>query len=599
MDGRYPISVIIPSARSDEIMIKDFFDEAHINQLPLANATLAQYLLNDLCRLRSSIDAHLVVDRIHMIIDRDQERSYRRLLGDSGKDIEYHVQKEFGVRGLFDALDEVVLPRASNIAKAKEPFLVIYGDTLIQDDFLKAIMKVAAENISRGGSDEWIVAGLVQRQDIRGSHMSAYMDQSFDLSKNRWGHYVIDRRKIEKISPGLHKISPSGIMDITTPAYPELYSRKAPCFVIETGCYVFSFGAWQELRKHKNIDAQGLYSITNAIRRARMQGARIKITGVISDKSTDWIDINYPWEYLKTSDYLTNRILRLQPFYAAEEQNHPYVVGSNLRVASNMDQLCKWFPWEHKPRAARSSARLKKQIRYSYHNEYDQIYSWGVHKDALVEFPVFVPADSKRGKILIEPNANVSAYCVLKSNCRIRANAIVKSSIICEHVFIDHYSYIDHSIIMSGTKIFPNCMVPYSIIGKNVVVGGSVAIACERLDWSEKYRHVLRRMIAERPSIASKRGKSRHDGYDNYEFWLEGEVDIDVKPRVAFGEFYSDTQMIRYRDRFSAIIGNDVEIGMNVFIEPGRKIGRGSVVCPGVEVKKNVPRDSVIYLKEV
>ena len=70
---------------------------------------------------------------------------------------------------------------------------------------------------------------------------------------------------------------------------------------------------------------------------------------------------------------------------------------------------------------------------------------------------------------------------------------------------------------------------------------------------------------------------------------FDGEnVKVHVKRRLM------DTGM----QKFGAIIGDDVKVGVNVSILPGRKIGVGSWVWPGVVVADDIPSGRVVRLRQ-
>ncbi len=52
------------------------------------------------------------------------------------------------------------------------------------------------------------------------------------------------------------------------------------------------------------------------------------------------------------------------------------------------------------------------------------------------------------------------------------------------------------------------------------------------------------------------------------------------------------------RHKLGAIIGHNVKTGINVTIYPGRKIGSGSLIGPGVIVDKNVPPRTLVVVKQ-
>ncbi|MFX1297403.1 MAG: glucose-1-phosphate thymidylyltransferase, partial [Promethearchaeota archaeon] len=61
---------------------------------------------------------------------------------------------------------------------------------------------------------------------------------------------------------------------------------------------------------------------------------------------------------------------------------------------------------------------------------------------------------------------------------------------------------------------------------------------------------------------------------------------------------FNDHQIQVPRDKFGAIIGDDVFIGINVSIFPGKRIGYKSVISPGVIIEEDVPSNVSVLAKQ-
>lgn len=51
-------------------------------------------------------------------------------------------------------------------------------------------------------------------------------------------------------------------------------------------------------------------------------------------------------------------------------------------------------------------------------------------------------------------------------------------------------------------------------------------------------------------------------------------------------------------ERFGTIVGENTEISINVSIYPGKKIGAGSTVFPGVIVNQDIPSNSDVVAEQ-
>lgn len=156
------------------------------------------------------------------------------------------------------------------------------------------------------------------------------------------------------------------------------------------------------------------------------------------------------------------------------------------------------------------------------------------------------------GPSYIGKDAVISDYSIIDSsylgrNCIIGKSVFISKSSIDNFVSIGDGSNIHNSIIMKNTKIYYQASIVRSIIGDEVMIGVGVRAPCKRM-------------------------KDVFTG------------SVDRKDVI----FFSDNSIEKAED-FGCVIGDYCQIGSNVIIHPGRKIGKYSKIGAGCQVYKNIP----------
>lgn len=144
-------------------------------------------------------------------------------------------------------------------------------------------------------------------------------------------------------------------------------------------------------------------------------------------------------------------------------------------------------------------------------------------------------------------NATIRKPVVIGNNCEIK-NCVLDNCIIGNNCTIGEFSVVKRSVIMNNSNAPHFNYVADSIIGENVNLGAGTKIANLRFD--EK----------------------------NVEVNIKN-VGVDSKKR-----------------KFGAIIGNNVKIGINVSIYPGRKIGSNSWIDAEALIREDIPNNSYFKL---
>lgn len=141
------------------------------------------------------------------------------------------------------------------------------------------------------------------------------------------------------------------------------------------------------------------------------------------------------------------------------------------------------------------------------------------------------------------------------------------------------------AFVGEGAKLGPNCVIrPYTSLGKNVKVGNGCEVKNSIVMDNTKISHlsyVGDSVIGENCNLGAgtKVANLRLD---------EGQIKMMVKRKlVPTG-----------RRKLGAIIGDYVKTGVNVSIMPGVKIGSSSMIGPSVVVYRDVPKGTVVLLRQ-
>ena len=139
--------------------------------------------------------------------------------------------------------------------------------------------------------------------------------------------------------------------------------------------------------------------------------------------------------------------------------------------------------------------------------------------------------------------------------------------------------------IGKNSLIGPNCFIrPFTSIGDNCHIGNAVEVKNSIImDHSNAphLNYVGDSIIGENTNLGAGTitANLRHD---------RGNIKVEIKGKLEDSG----------RHKLGAIIGHNVKTGINVSIYPGRKIGSGSLVGPGVVVDQNVPPRTLVVIKQ-
>jgi NDP-sugar pyrophosphorylase family protein len=543
---------IIPSALDDAGISDDYFRMGNLNLLPMGSKTLIQYLIDDLNKPK--IREHLA--HIDLIVAANLKDTYGSLVSGRGAiPLEIHTQQPYEKKGVLITVDSVFSAKDDPTL----PLFIIYGDTLVQDDLLQLVFREAENLMREKKNSPWGVVVLCKVPESDRSTPAV-------LSRNRFGHIVVSNAASPvSIQEGIEHekfsvFTEEAIQDvINRPAFPRLLpGHGLDTHHLEAGILILSPDAWKLFIGYHERDPLGFQSITNALRRSLID-TNLRLRVIVAGPK-QWLDVNYPWEYLIANDYLLQRIA-FMPEHTRPDYEGFILVESRQEL---VDALSKLPHMQDSSVDSELMPITRPETRFS--SEYDESV-WRIHRDAVIDGSLLIPDPDRfpKFRMFLGRNSVIRGRCVIKDGVRIRGNATVTSSVLCESVLVDSYCLVDHSVIMADTKVLMGSVIPYSIVGEDVILGGQVMIACES---AGKVEYVRREKLSN----------------------AGGAVEAPSK-------YYGATTVVPHSSRLGAIIGDGCRIGMGSWVFPGRKIGMGSRIEPGAQIVRNCPQRSTVSSK--
>ena len=167
-----------------------------------------------------------------------------------------------------------------------------------------------------------------------------------------------------------------------------------------------------------------------------------------------------------------------------------------------------------------------------------------------------------KGDVIVEDGANILENAVIKGPAYIGENVTVgNNALIRDHVALEKgctagaNTEIKNSVMQPGSSIHSG-FIGDSVIGMNTGIGAETVIA-------------------------------------NREFRKNGE-----RPEIESDLIGKDYSKESGRSFLGAIIGDNVDIGVNVSIMPGIQIGSDAKIGPGTVVKENIEKKETVYVKQ-
>lgn len=168
-----------------------------------------------------------------------------------------------------------------------------------------------------------------------------------------------------------------------------------------------------------------------------------------------------------------------------------------------------------------------------------------IEKGVTIKGNVYIGNDT-----VIKSGTYIEGPVYIGNRCTIGPNSYIRPyTSVSDNVRIGNSSEVKNSVILSKTHISHLSYLGDSVIGENVNFGAGTIISNVRLD--------------------------------------KGEISMNIKGvSVKTG-----------LKKLGAIIGDNVQLGIQSMIMVGKKIGTNSIIGPGTIVNKDIPEDTTFYVK--
>lgn len=169
-----------------------------------------------------------------------------------------------------------------------------------------------------------------------------------------------------------------------------------------------------------------------------------------------------------------------------------------------------------------------------------------IHKNVVLEGPVFIDEGT-----VIRPGSTIRGPVYIGKNVYVGNNSLIRDySSLCEGV------HIGYAVEMRNTMVFDNVNVGRMTYVADSIVGANSCIEAGAQMWN----------------------------------WRPGSEPLYLK-------FEEDKVQIPL-EKFGAIIGDNVVIGVNASVYPGTRIGEGSLIAPACVIDRDIPPLSEVSVKQ-
>lgn len=412
------LTAIILAATEQGGMGSNYFENKTRHLLPIANKPLIQHLIETTDECEQIKKKYIIIEEI---IENSEKKNpskevYNSILEVRNKDdIELVGQDPLTQVGTFETVRRFI---ARDVKNNPFPLLILYGDTLVEENFLKYMI----DQYYNEEEESKIIWGLAK-------------------SKKKRGKFIITK-KIDE-NNGFVRINDDDIINIFE--YPVQRDTSYD-FLSDTGIMVISKGAWNDIdkliKKIHRPSSLGLFSFSNILKQALIlrdidiEGIRdvdIKIIGILAPDD-QWYEANYPWEILKLN---------------------------NIKIS----ELVKDVSWTNE-----DEKKIGKKMVFIPKNK-----EITMSNGARIRGPCILGEKIKIHDYAIIENSYIGEGCMIGSNTFIHDSTLVGN------VKIHQGATIENAIIMENSTIFYHSDVLHSIIGKNVTIGSGVRTPCQRL----------------------------------------------------------------------------------------------------------------------
>lgn len=167
----------------------------------------------------------------------------------------------------------------------------------------------------------------------------------------------------------------------------------------------------------------------------------------------------------------------------------------------------------------------------------EQVYAYFIHPELI----------SIGEGTIVEAGAYIRGPCVIGKNCHIRHGAYIRGDVIIgDNCVVGHTTELKHCVLLNHARAAHFAFIGDSIIGNDVNLGAGVKCANLRLD--------------------------------------------DLPVQVKHGNTVLSTNM----RKFGAILGDSVQLGCNVVVNPGTLIGKRTKCFPSLNIGGTILADSLV-----
>ena len=434
----------------------DYFENKTRHLLPIAGKPLIKHLVETVDSYKDMLNRYVII--IEKKIEGNNKKTpYEEVYNSIFRgrdDVEFVGEDPLTQIGTFAAVKGYIDNLEENVDE-KFPLLVLYGDTLVEKEFLKRVIN-KYKYYREKEEKSWIIWGLIQEED---SKCNVYCS----------------KQNYPKDGKGFFEISGGDIRDCLQ--HPKTYNLNKYCYLYNTGIMAISRGAWDNI--HSIIDnlhrpsPYGLFTFENIIKHALMfkevkglPNIGIDIVGIVAPKG-QWYGANYPWEILELNKTRIERNLLKDEEWTGKER----WTGNEEEIG----QKAFFFPTEviftmsNGARIKGPAIVGKNIVGKNIVGKKIEIQDYAVIKNSYVG-----------------DGCTISDYAVIENSyvgngCNIGKHTVIIDSTLVEDVKVNHDAVIENSVIMDNSTICYHAEVLHSIIGREVMIGSDVKTPCQRL----------------------------------------------------------------------------------------------------------------------
>lgn len=325
-----------------------------------------------------------------------------------------------------------------NIYEDIFPILVIFGDTLVEENFLK---RVVDKYNSEKEEKPRIIWGLAKTESNKRNVYCEHEDKEgfFEIS----GKEIVDCFQYPKNNNNLNNY----------------------LYLINTGIMVISEGAWENF--HKLIDKihrpspYGFFTFENIIKQAlvfrniaEIQDIDLEVVGFVAPEGL-WYEVNYPWEMLELNKAKISDLVK--------DTARTGEKGKSILIREEAE----WTK-EKEEEIGQKTILVQSDVKFTMSN------------GARIKGPCVLGKNTEVHDFAIQDYA-VIENSYIGDGCTIGCHVVIHDSTLVKDITIQHDAVIEKSIIMEKSEIRYHSEILHSIIGKEVLISSDVRMLCQKL----------------------------------------------------------------------------------------------------------------------